>query len=41
MDSSARPAPIDLETVNENWATGVFETMNENDSKGDAWIGHH
>ena len=39
VDSSARPAPVDLETVNENWATPVSEIVNETDSKGDAWIG--
>jgi hypothetical protein len=38
MDSSARPAPVDLETVNENWATTVSEIINETDSKCDPWI---
>ena len=38
MDFFARPAPVDLETVNENSATAVSEIMNETDSKGDAWI---
>ena len=33
---SARPAPVDLETVIENWATAVSEIVNETDSKGDA-----
>jgi len=32
------PNPIDLETVNENLATSVFEIVNETDFKGDAWI---
>jgi hypothetical protein len=41
VDSSARPAPVDLETVNENWATIIFEIINETDSKGDTWIGQH
>ena len=39
VDSSARLAPFDLETVNENWAIPVSEIVNETDSKGDAWIG--
>jgi hypothetical protein len=38
MDSSARPTPVDFEKVNENWATTVFEIVNETDSKGDLWI---
>jgi hypothetical protein len=41
VGSSARPAPVDLETVNENWATAVSEIMNETDSKGVALIGHN
>jgi hypothetical protein len=38
LDFSARRACVDLETVTENWATVVFEIMNETYSKGDAWI---
>ena len=38
MDSSARQAPVDLETLNENGATDVSATGNETDTKGDAWI---
>ena len=38
VDSSASSSPVDLETVNENWATVVSEIVNETDSKGDAWI---
>jgi len=38
MDSSARPAPIDLETVNEKWATAISKIFNETKSKGDPWI---
>ena len=41
MDSSALPAPVDLETVNENGATVVYEIMNETNAKVDTWIGHH
>jgi hypothetical protein len=41
MDSSARLAPVDLETVNENRTTTVSEIVNETDSKGDAWICQH
>jgi len=33
------PNPVDLETVNENLATAVFEIVNETDIEGDAWIG--
>jgi hypothetical protein len=40
VDSSALPALVDLETVNENWATTISEIINETDSKGDAWIYH-
>jgi hypothetical protein len=29
---------VDLETLNENGATDVSVTVNETDSKGDAWI---
>jgi hypothetical protein len=29
---------VDLETFNENGATDVSATVNETDSKGDAWI---
>jgi hypothetical protein len=36
VDSSARPAPVDLEIVKENWATIVFEIINETDFEGDA-----
>jgi hypothetical protein len=32
------PTPVDLETLNENGATYVSATVNETDSKGDAWI---
>ena len=32
------PTPVDLETLNENGATVVSATVNETDSKGDAWI---
>jgi len=38
VDSSVRPAPVDLDIVNENSATVVSEIVNETDSKGDAWI---
>jgi hypothetical protein len=38
VDFSARQAPVDLETLNENGATVVFEIMNETDFKGDARI---
>jgi len=38
VDSSARPAPVDLETVNENWASTVSKIIHETDSKGDTWI---
>ena len=38
VDSSARPAPIDWETVNENWATADSEIIAEIDSKGHTWI---
>jgi hypothetical protein len=30
VDSPARPAPVDLETVNENWATGIFKNREWN-----------
>jgi len=33
------PAPVDLETVNENRTTTVFEIVNKTDSEGDTWIG--
>jgi len=36
VDSSAHPAPIDLETINENKATAIYKIVNEIDSKGDA-----
>ena len=32
------PTPVDLETLKENGATDVSATVNETDSKGDAWI---
>jgi len=32
------PTPVDLETLNENGATDVSATVNETDSKGDAWF---
>ena len=32
------PSAVDLETINENWATSVFNIVNETDSKGDACI---
>jgi hypothetical protein len=38
LDSSSRPTPIDLETVNENWATIVSKIFNEIDFEGDKWI---
>jgi hypothetical protein len=38
VDSSARPALVDLETVIENWNTLVSEIVNETDCEGDAWI---
>jgi hypothetical protein len=34
VDSSARPTPVDLEIVNENWATVVSKIINETDYKG-------
>ena len=39
MDSSARPTPVDLETVNENGATTVSQIVNETAFEGVAWIG--
>jgi hypothetical protein len=41
LDSSSRPTPIDLETVNENWATIVSKIFNEIDFEGDKWIRQH
>jgi hypothetical protein len=38
VDSSAHQAPVDLETLNENGAIVVSATVNETDSKGDAWM---
>jgi len=32
------PKPVDLETVNENWASVISEIVKETDSIGDAWI---
>ena len=41
LDSSTHPTPVDLEKVNENWATTVSEIINETDSEGEAWIRQH
>jgi len=41
VDSLARQAPDDLETVNENLGTAISKILNETDFKGVAWIGHH
>jgi hypothetical protein len=35
VESSACPTLVDLETVNENWATTDTEIVTETDSKGD------
>jgi hypothetical protein len=32
------PRPVDLETVNENWATIESKIVNKTDSKSDVWI---
>jgi hypothetical protein len=38
VDSSARPTPVDLENVDENYATTMSEIVNKTDSEDDAWI---
>jgi len=38
MDSSARPAPGELEKFNEKWGGANWEIIKETTSKGDTWI---